>query len=355
VNAPRSVFYYVNLRREGLIPDTEKARQWAVKKQSATHFDRFSFHHLNLNKTPGDYKVGDFYCTISAKNPQAITNKDMFNFIIYLLQSSFRLDGVAPCRLIYLGRHKLGLTIPATAFGIDHGGEILPHLYQAAFEKMSAWAANLWPGYFDIQMSGHVDAENKLLWADTYAVPFLLGETDSASEFFLINLSREPRVAPVAAWAQIAKWDQKIDQKILLELTGAANYAWRQEQLAGRVKKPIWRQPEQLMRLSDPLFGASACSPEHVFSAVKCARKLVAAICKKRILEFGRRDACIAVGERLNGEPLTGKSGNGGGVADALRILVAHDYIRECPPTPTDYFSKPPSPWYVVNPSIYSI
>jgi len=348
VSASRFVFYYVNLRPQSIIPDTEKARQWAVEKHGATHFSQFSFHRLNPDKTPGDYKVGNFYCTIRAKNGRDTINKDLFDFIIHLLQVSFRLDGVAPCRLIYLGRHQIGLTIPATCFGIDHGGEILPYLYKAALKLMSDTSDQLHFDHWDIQMSGRVDIENKLLAPGTYAVPFLLGETVLDSEFSAINISREPRVAPVAAWARIAKWDQRIHQEILQKLTIAANYALQQE--AGRTKNPTRHRLEPLMQMSDPLFGVSACSPDHLFDAVSCARKLVAVICQRRIFEFRRRHAHTFVRGNLNG-----KARNGGGLLDALRILVAHDYLRECPRVTTNHRSKPPSPWYVANPGIYDI
>jgi hypothetical protein len=341
VNAPRLVFYYVEQKPGGIIPNTQNARRWAVEKRGATHFDCFAFHRFNLHNDPCDYKVGDFYCTIIANNAKYINNNDIFRFIIDLLIDSLRLCGPSSARLIYLGELRLGLTIPAKFFGIEDGGEFLPYLYRAAFVRMLDRAAKLHVGRFDIQYHNRVDVENKSIGPDRYAVPFRLGEIDLDSHSFLDNLSRTPRAAPDA------KWDQIIGHEILSELRSEASLTRLQD--LKRAKKFKWSEESKLRPLTVPT-GASACSQENIFSAVKCACKLVAWISKKGIVEFGRRDALRAVD---GSERLHGKSGRGGGVADALDILVAYDYVQKCPFPPIDYPCKRPSPWYEVNPILH--
>jgi hypothetical protein len=78
---------------------------------------------------------------------------------------------------------------------------------------------------------------------------------------------------------------------------------------------------------------------------LKYTRKLLAWISERQIVEFGKRNA-----ERALDEPLDGESGEGGGVEDALRILIAGGFIKKCPSPSSGY--KRPSPWFLVNPDL---
>ena len=339
-DAPRSIFFYTSARRAGLIPNTQKARQWAVEKRGATHFDMFSFHRLNLDKKPCSYKVGDFYCVITTKNSQHIGSSHVLECIISALSFSFGLGDLSPCKLVCLGRHTLGLSLPARIFGIEHGSDILPYLYKLFCDRLSCFVYGAYPGEFDIKFVDRVDAENKKISSYIYAVPFLIGEAESFSVDFLENISRAPRAAPAVKCSQVIKDD------VLRDLKMNARY-----QNSSRVKGGVSFQPNQLTALGALVAETPISDPDREFSAMKCARKLVSRIHARGIHEFCRRDALRAVSGT---QCLNGKSGNGGGVEDALIILVAHGYIKVCPFPPIDFPCGRPSPWYVVNPGLYS-
>lgn len=338
-DAPRSIFFYTNARRAGLIPNTPKARQWAVEKRGATHFDMFSFHRLNIDKKPCSYKVGDFYCVIRTKNNQHIGSSHVLECIIPALSSYFGLGDLSPCKLVFLGRHTLGLSLPARIFGIEHGSDILPYLYKLFCDRLSCFVYGEYPGEFDINFVDRVDAENKNISSNIYAVPFLVGEVESFSSDFLESISRTPRAAPAV------KCSQMIRDDVLMDLKMDAR-----SQKSNRVKNVVSFQPNQPIALGAPVAETPISNPEQEFSAMNCARKLVSRIHTRGIHEFCRRDALRAVSGT---QWLNGKSGKGGGVADALDILVAHGYIKACPFLPIDFPCGRPSPWYVVNPGVY--
>jgi hypothetical protein len=340
--APRSLHYYVGRERKGLIPDTMKARLWAVEKNGATHFDCFTVHRFNLDGTPGAYKVGELYFRIRDRSCQNIDNGNMLEFIRSVLSFPCRIQDPSVCKLIYLGTFTVGLTIPASAFGIDHGGEILPHLYRAFQRVFVSSAVELYSGRFDIQLVERVDVENKRLYENTYAVPFRLGEiaADSAS---LENLSREPRAAPDG------ERNQTIDPDLLRKLQTSALQTWRVQSCLNR--RPASSKRPQIKYLRESAKDNSMSGSPYAFSAMRCAQKLIAWISKENLVEFCRRNSLRATS---GSERLYGKTGNGGGISDALDILLAHGYIQECPFPPTGYAYRRPSPWYEVNPDIYS-
>jgi hypothetical protein len=250
---------------------------------------------------------------------------------------SLGLNKLPYCTLIYLGTDlmgalKLGLCIPSSAFEMQDGGVILPALYKAFYEKIVAETAgsnvNL---YFD----GSIDAANTCISQGIYAVPFRLGEIETANS--LDSLVRNERHDYGWHWPI-----GRMNPDILRSLKALAR---ARTTLA---KNPAWPRSPQPECLIGPS-AVSMCGPEHADSASKCARKLIAWISDRRIVEFGRRNALKA----LDGsEHLRGKSGNGGGVEDALRILIAGAYIQKCPSPPSDYACKRPSPWYLVNPAL---
>ena len=341
--APRHKFFYVNGRRAGLIPDTEKARRWAVEKRGATHFDVFSFHRFNINKKPSSYKVGDFYCVIRSKSNKHIGDSPVLACINTELTLSFKLLDLSACRLIYLGRSALGLSLPATIFGIEHGNDILPLLYMLFCDGLSRAVSRQYPGEFIIQYSDRIDAENKKINSNSYAVPFFINEAESFSEHFFENISKTPRTLPVVNSPQM------IGDVVLGDLRMTALAAWQQN--SRKFRDNMSFEPGPLRVLGTSIAAPPMCSPNLVVSAMKCATKLVSRFRTKGIHEFRRRDALIAVSGT---EWLYGKYGNGGGVADALIILISYGYIKECPFPPIDFPCGRPSPWYVVNPGVFS-
>jgi hypothetical protein len=216
---------------------------------------------------------------------------------------------------------------------MQNGATILPHLYQAFSEKMSASAAEWGVNTF---FDGCVDAENAVISEGIHAVPFRLGEIKTAES--LGSLVKKPRPLP-QGWTI-----GRINPDILKDLVVNAIH-----HQSDHVKSAAWPRRPQPECVIDPP-SASMCSTVHAESASKCARKLLAWILDRHLLEFGRRNALRAVD---GSERLRGKSGNGGGVEDALRILIAGSYIQQCPSPPSAYACKRPSPWYLVNPALY--
>lgn len=339
--APRLVFYYTKGGRTGLIPDTVKARRWAVEKRGATHFSCFTIHRFNPEMKPDSYKMGDFYCVIRPKNNRNIGDSDVIDFIISILTFSFRLPDAAPCKLIYLGDQTVGMTIPASAFGAECGGEILPYLYKEFYKAMVSSAEYIQPGRFDIHYNERVDVENKRLFGDIHAVPFRVGEVKSTSFSSLIDIARTTRTA------KDMKWNQTFDPDILVELKNEAGRIWHQQ--TSQSKCCISSKWPKLVPLSEVTSIASTGGSNNTASTRKCARKLQHWISMRDLSEFRRRDALRAVS---GSELLNGRTGDGGGVADALEMLVAHGYIQECPFPPIGYASRRPSPWYEVNPNL---
>lgn len=341
--APRLIFFYVNGKRAGLIPDTPKARRWAIEKHGATHFDLFSFHRFNIDGKPSSYKVGDFYCVIRSKSNKHIGDSPVLACIGTELAFSFKLLDSSVCRLIYLGRSALGLSLPAAIFGIEHGNEILPFLYKLFCDGLSRAVSRQYKGEFSIQHFDRIDAENKKINSNSYAVPFFINEAESLSEHFFENIARTPRTLP------IVNSPQMIGDVVLGDLRMVALATWQQN--SSKFKDNMSFKPDQPTVLGAPIAAPLINSSDRELSALKCARRLVSWIRTKGIREFRRRDALRAVSGT---ELLDGKSGNGGGVADAISVLLSCGDIKECPFLPIDFPCGHASPWYVVNPGVFS-
>lgn len=196
---------------------------------------------------------------------------------------------------------------------MDRGHTILPYLYRAVHEFLSQFANE----HYNIGYSGRVDAENKPIGPDAFAVPFRLSEIDS--KFSLKDLSRIRRDAPDA------EWRGTIDQEILSDIKSKARFL---QKMTHRAK--TFRRPVQLIWQKGSPEVASIWNPERVALAKECAQKLRKLILHRGIFELGRRDACR----------LLGKPGRRGVAADALHYLSECRDIQMCPMHTSDYASK---------------
>ena len=332
--APRFRLYYDSGDRPGLIPDTAKARAWAVEKCGANHMNSLTFHRAVIDGKA--YCVGDCHILVADKdeaqefktNNYAVTAKDVAFRAKKLLSSVF--DAENPnCRCTYISSLVIGISISSGAFAMQEGAFFLSELYEEAATRLSVHAAG-----FGLQVSYRPIAkvENTLVEAGVFATPFLL---DEASRLHppLEQLAASPRVVPNVN----CEW--QIEPTVLAEMKRKAVDRW------GRRPRKAWTtQPSEPDRLieSDP---AHLFNSMHVTAAQRCARKLVNWIRRNSLTEFGQRDAVRAARKRLRGP-----SGDGEGVADALKILVGARYIYECPEPVMEYFCKRPSPWFLVNP-----
>ena len=243
------------------------------------------------------------------------------------------------CTFIYLGpgsdgEQRLGLSIPSSAFGMEDGSVILPALYEAIYEKMSvATTESNVKVYFD----GRIN--DTCISPGIYAKPFRL--TEIGTTVSLDNLVSKERV-DYKHDLDVRRMDPDILRTFMLRAYRI--FKERKDRRTTPVKSSEWPRSPQPECLIDSL-ADSICRPEHTESALKCTRKLLAWISERQIVEFGQRNA-----ERVLDKPLRGKSGKGGGVEDALRILIAGSFIQKCPSPSSGY--KRPSPWYLVHPVV---
>lgn len=339
------LFYHAPGRQNGLIPDTEKARKWAVDKRGATRLNSLTFHYFDSDGVGSEYRVGDFYCVIRHRGDaylgrglveQAFTvdTADVALRGQTLISDIFRVEK-PNCKCIYLSPLTFGVSIPSSAFGMEEGAFFLGQLYNETAARLSAFGS----GYgLEVSYWPTVDVENIRQPSGLFSVPFLFNEITKLHAP-LEQLAASPRVAPDV------DLDWKIEPVILTDMTREAVHQWRR---FCRRKKAWWLQRPEPAYVAN-LERASFCVPLHAMAAQKCAFKLVKWIVSNNLVEFGQRDAVRAVRQ-----PLHGRTGDGGGVADALRILIGAHYIQACPLPSIEYLCKRPSPWFRVNPLLYS-
>lgn len=345
IRAPRMLLYYAADGRKGIIPDTEKARKWAVRTHRANQFSRYTYHYFGPDGSGSDYLVGDFYCLVSstkkyclengaAVGPDKFITADTALRTQQLLRFSFNVDQVN-CKCIYLGEPTFGIFIPSSAFGIERGAFFLNDLYEEVFLRLSMYGPR-----FELQVSRshRVPIENTPLPRGKFAIPFFIDEFSRLPKP-LDELASSPRVAPNGNFA----WT--VNRLLLAHIQGLA--VARSKRHHDR-KKAWWsRHPDQeyLVNLERVPF----CSPSNLRSAQTCAQKLIRRITLDNLMEFSQRDA-----ERVTGKHLHGAIGEGGGVADALQILVCGHYILECSLPRIDYPCGRPAPWFLVNPMLFA-
>lgn len=340
--APRFLFYHAAGSRRGLIPDTAKARAWAVEERGANRLNCLTFHYFGPDRMASDHRVGDFYCVVSDRHtaylerglntrPDKVDTADVALRAQELFSYIFNVANLN-CRCTYIAPFTIGVSIPSSAFGMEEGAIFLEDLYYEAVATLSVFGASLG---LEVSYCQTVDVENTRLPSGTFAIPFLLDEIPRLSTP-LEHLAAAPRAAPNVD----CEW--QIDPTVLADMKREAVDRWR------RRRKKAWTmqrpEPDHLVNPERAHF----CNSMHATAAQKCARKLVEWMARKDLTEFGQRDAERAVRQRLHGP-----SGDGGGVADALRILIGAHYIWKCPLPSMEYLCKRPSPWFLVNPLLY--
>lgn len=342
--APRMLLYYSVGGPEGIIPDTEKARRWAIEKHGANHFSSYSYHYFGPDGSGSDYQVGDFCFLVSSTKrcssekgedigPDKFITADTALRTQQLLRFTFKIDRLN-CNCIYLGQSTFGIFIPLSAFGIEHGADFLEDLHEEVLVRLSKDAAR-----FELQVSRSFrrPIENVRLPCGKFSIPFLIDEFSTLPRT-LEELASSPRVAPNinCAWTS---------NSILALMKDTAAYRSKRRY---RRKKAWWSRPpdyESLVRQEHVPF----CSSSNIRSAQACAQKLVRRITLNNLMEFSQRDA-----QRETGEALHGPTGEGGGVADALQILIGGHYIMKCSLPRIDYPCRRPSPWFLVNPLLHA-
>ncbi len=334
--APRFRFHDAADWERSVIPDTEKAREWAIAKCGAKRLSGGTFHCVGPDGLLAGSRFGDF-CAIF-EDAEAVGPLDSGKFekesadfcqrILGLLLHAFNVPFV-DCRCTILSPDRIELKIPSDAFGAENDCLILEDVYDATASLLQSYGSSF---KMDVMQARMTYIENVQLESGTFAVPIMLAELLRGS-ISLRNLALTPRriSEPTAKWL--------IDAAIMQKLLAEAKRRWD-----GGHKKIWWRQkpdPEIILNLTR---GLSRNRPQDSLTQ-QYAWRLIAWKNKHDLTEFSQRNASRALGTRLNG-----KLGNGGGVADALRILISANYIHEgCLPV-TKYQCKPPSPWFFVNP-----
>jgi hypothetical protein len=351
--APRLRAYYNSEGISSVIPDTAKAREWAIKQKGAHRFGSLAFHRIDPDGRYCDYRVGDFHCVISRENTciddGVDYETDPFASAVTialnaerLLSLAFRVNEI-DVKCTFLSSSTIGLSIPSSAFEVEVGEDFLEELYREAVFTLSAYA----PGYaLKVSYEHHFTIENSRLQSGLVAIPFTFDEIprlrQSPAEFVT-----RPRTAPSV------KYEWKIDQEILAEMKHEARI------FAGKLRKAIARDrlkskrsrfwsPSKEYCLSNEEY-AQCGAPSTRTKAQENARRLIERITRDDLTEFSQRDVLRGLHGRKHGA-----AGEGGGIAEALQILLNTGHIHKCPQLKTDYACKPPSPWFVVNPLLFT-
>ena len=342
--APRLLLYHTETGQKGLILDTRKARQHAVTKLGATHFNILTFNFFGPDGMGSDYCTGDFCCRIAHKDaepynlrpgllPRWINTADVALRARMLLSETFRVDHL-DCRCLYLAPCVIAVSISSSAFRKENGGLYLDDLYAETASTLSDRATELG---LEVSYLPVAPIENIRITSDSFAIPFTL---DEASK---LGASLE-RLATVtrSTMGLIPEW--KINPIVLMELSKQAEprSQWRLKRV-----KAWWKHAPNVGFRSMPVQSPSNNTAQ-LKAAQKCARRLFDWISQNKLSEFGQRDA-----QRATQQSLSGLLGDGGGVADALDILVEAHIVLRCPCPALNYWCKKPSPRFLVNPLLH--
>lgn len=343
--APRMLQYYTASCQRRVIPDTQKARLWAIKHHGAYGFGRYTHHYFCPDGSGSEYLVGDFYCLISSTRrsrrfegvdlgPDKVITYDTLSRVQQLLQRSLKVEQLS-CRCIYLGQPKFGLFIPSSAFGIEHGAVFLPDLYEEVFRILSSHAASF---ELEIARANTIGIENAPLPDGKFAIPFFFDELPTLRRP-LEELASSPRDMPNVSMVCEA------NPILMVFIQDKVKSQRKQRHLNRQFWSSLPPDQEYLVNLERFPFGDLNTAK----SAQKCARELIHWIMKDKLMEFGRRDA-----QRATGKKLHGVNGAGGGVLDALELLIRGHYILECVLPRIDYPGGRAAPWFLVNPLLYT-
>jgi hypothetical protein len=321
-----------------LIPDTTNARKRALV-QGATHFDALTFLRFDETSAPARRLFGDFYCRLIGHR---FAGDDLFqiaasvipNIFMYPLQAD-----VSAVSITYVNEHVVGITIPASMFGMEDGSPLLDRIYRTFADWLQREVRKQAPSIF-IGYDGSVDAANRPYGNGTFAVPLTWDEYGAASPEKLKQLSRSPReVSPAPSSSRFPK-------ELLSHIENSAGHQHRlaMQSAAGQVMG----NPALAWTASSPLVderGALVCmgaSPE----GIKCALRILNWLRFSKISEFRQRDALRTV---------DGTFTLGYGAGEALNLLTHHAYIRVCEFPEYDYPGRRPSPWYIVSPAFGAV
>jgi hypothetical protein len=333
-NAPKFRYFRVpGMYRDFLIPDTDSGRGLAIRSGAAV-ISAFPIYRFDVDGKAVHSLRGDLYFRLLFSRGYAAENRlralrlfrEVFEFRLRVWDCSF-------IRLTYLGNRKIGVTIPHEYFGMWGQSAQLPRFYDMFLARVRQLVIE--SGFADITIhrSGWVDVENRRLMEGTNAVPFAWDEFNCMSELDYARAVRSPReVPPIPCRAGL-------ESNLGSELQRQAS-------------PPGYTDPEQQRQrglrcvLSKPLIdagtGALACGLGYDDGSAKCALRLEAWWRREGIEEFRGRDACRAVDGTYK-EVIVGQ---------ALRILIAHGYVQECPFPPYSHPGRRPSAWFLVNPKV---
>ena len=322
LHAPRyRMAYGATKKAQLLIPDTEKALQWAAKS-GAERVDSLTFHRLEPDGKPSRYRAGDFHCRISRVFSSAEAGMSMLtNAISHLLVFRLKMSALTDINIIYICRSEIEFTVPMASFHGASNSINLNHYYLALSKILNAFLSESdWRG-LRIIYDGKANIPNHPLGNDEFAVPFRLAELATMSEDYLSQAVCRPRPSPGQGFSDEISHD--LHQMIMQE--------------ARRIGKSD--RPEPAWEALRPFDRSSGYT-----SGAVCAEHLLGWIQGRGITEFSRRNAI-----RI----MDGKFTLHGGVEAALQLLLAGGYIRKCPPLRSHYPGHPPASWYLVNPLIH--
>lgn len=339
--APRYLYFYREAEcGQGIIPDTAKARRWAVE-QGGVEFDAFPFHRFDAGGTPRRLGPADFSFRVSHyRYSLATLVARAHEMLRATFERHFQLPDTSFLRATYVDERAIQLDIPYAFFDFDD--EIpyfFPEFYKTLSASLRAWTGELGFGEVHIVHPDRVAASNgrrpngrcavSMAWDDFRMLAARASGGELGAPRTVVNHSCPYRI------------DKGMKDDLLGATRRAINQRYRVPRgVAGQGR--LWRPLTPLIDAS----GAVTCSVALSDRAVRCAIKLTAWFRSCGVTEFRRRDALRAVDGSFT---LTD------GVADALAVLIAHGYLMECPFPPYAYSGKRVSPWFVVNPEVFSM
>ena len=334
-DAPKFRYYYAGGQQEKyIIPDTLKAGKWAIEN-GATHFDALSFCRFEKREIPATYRWGDFHCHLTDMGKNRTddimrSQRVLSNFLC----EHMRMFDHTLVKLTPLGVRQMALTIPDFFFRMENGSEILLEYYEAIANELRNWP-EIRSEMIVIHHDGRIGVESIPRGIDGSPILPMRGKFASASGGSRHQATVSPHSIPFDAPG--ARIDPEIDADLKRMALRRQNAHYKTR----RVSRKEW---PALKPLYDATTGALTCGLEHSESAVKCAISLKAWFIRAEVGEFRRQNALKAV---------DGSFTLKGGVLDALQILVAHGYIRECPLIPAIGYSGQRPVWFVVNPAVF--